>query len=109
MVRQAKPCHGLMNPDIIKEKIRIEQHKFETVYLKNLWTVILGLGGFMVVLLQLLFSQSSRNDRLTLFIIMIFTAIAMLINLMYYLHGRDEYVTKIDKLFNQLEKYDRST
>lgn len=94
---------------VIKEKIRIEQHKFEIVYLKNLWTVILALGGFIVVLLQLLFSQPSRGDRLFLFVIMILTAIAMLINLLYYLRGRDEYVDKIDKLFNQLEQYDRST
>lgn len=97
-----------MSPIVIKEKIRIEQHKFEIVYLKNLWTVILGLGGFMVMLLQLLFSQSSRNDRLILFIVMILTGIALMINLMYYLQGRDEYLSKIDKLFHSLQEYDRS-
>jgi len=95
-----------MNPDVIKEKIRIEQHKFEIVYLKNLWTVILGLGGFIVMLLQLLFSQQlSLSYQKVILIILSVVMIFLSINFLRYLTGRRKYIKMIDELFKQIETY----
>ena len=95
-----------MNPIVVKEKIRIEQHKFEIVYLKNLWTVILSLAGFVVVLLQLFFgSNVTFNGQKAIFGLIVLVIIVIFIQVLYYVRGRDDYIKKLDAMMRQLEQY----
>ncbi|MBI4360022.1 MAG: hypothetical protein HY564_02935 [Candidatus Jacksonbacteria bacterium] len=94
-----------MHKDFIKEKIRLEQHKFEIVYIKNLWALIIFLGGFLLILLQLFFdADATKNRQFFLVTLIAIVSIGLVVGFMRYFKGREEYMKELDSMLHRLEK-----
>lgn len=100
-----------MHKDFIKEKIRLEQYKFEIVYIKNLWAILISLGGSLLVFLQLFFSKDiSGEERIVLILLMAAVSSGLLIGFWRYLSGKKAYMRILEELMHHLEnEYDRDT
>lgn len=100
-----------MHKDFIKEKIRLEQHKFEIVYIKNLWAIIISLGGSLLVFLQLFFNKDVLGEeRVILILLMAAVSSGLLIGFGRYLSGKKTYMRTLEELMRRLEnEYDRDT
>lgn len=93
-----------MHRDFIKEKIRLEQHKFEIVYIKNLWALIISLGGSLLVLLQLFFgADASVINRKILGVLAGMVSSGLVVGILRYLYGKETYMKTLDELMRELE------
>ena len=91
--------------DLLQQKITLEKHKFEVIYLKNLWAMTLGGAGLFVVFFQLLITGSVQ-EKFIPFVYRLTVAVGLLVIFMFIIYtiNRINYVKKLDQLFEELRQ-----